>query len=75
MAIYELFSKILLIQIYHTTCVSFSCEFNTIFTLNGNEEDIVSDFKYLGVLFTQNGRFVQNTKNNYQISLVTMHLV
>ena len=27
MAIHKLFSKILLIQTYHTTCVSFSCEF------------------------------------------------
>ena len=29
MAIYKLFSKILLIQTYLTTCVSFSCEFNS----------------------------------------------
>ena len=28
MAIHKLFSKILLIQTYHTTCVSFSCEFS-----------------------------------------------
>ena len=28
MAIYKLFSKILLIQTYHTTCVSFSCQFS-----------------------------------------------
>ena len=27
MAIQKLFSKILLIQTYHTTCASFSCEF------------------------------------------------
>ena len=27
MAIHKLFSKILLIQAYHTTCVSFSCRF------------------------------------------------
>ena len=27
MAIHKLFSKILLIQTYHSTCVSFSCEF------------------------------------------------
>ena len=27
MAIHKLFSKILLIQTYHTTCVSFSCQF------------------------------------------------
>ena len=29
MAIHKLFSKILLIQTYHTTCVSFSSQFNT----------------------------------------------
>ena len=28
MAIHKLFSKILLIQKYHSTCVSFSCEFS-----------------------------------------------
>ena len=31
MAIHKLFSKILLIQTYHTTCVSFSCEFKLLF--------------------------------------------
>ena len=29
MAIHKLFTKILLIQTYHTTCVSFSCEFRS----------------------------------------------
>ena len=34
MAIQKLFSKILLIQTYHTTCVSFSCEFSRTQTIS-----------------------------------------
>ena len=33
MAIHKLFTKILLIQTYHTTCVPFSCEFISTRTL------------------------------------------
>ena len=35
MAIHKLFSKILLIQTYHTTCVSFSCQFSIDYELTG----------------------------------------
>ena len=32
------------------------------FTLNGDPVEIVKEFKYLGVVFTQNGRFNRNIK-------------
>ena len=48
---------------------------NKIFTLNGNAVEIVKEFKYLGVLFTQNGRFVQNTKNLSTLACKAMYLL
>ena len=48
---------------------------NKIFTLNGNIVEIVKEFKYLGVLFTQNGRFVQNTKNLSTLACKAMNLL
>ena len=46
-----------------------------IFTLNGNAVEIVKEFKYLGVLFTQKGRFVQNTKNLSTLACKAMYLL
>ena len=40
-----------------------------IITLNGNAVEIVKEFKHLGVLFTQDGRFVQNTKTTFSSRL------
>ena len=48
---------------------------NEIFTLNGSVVEIVKEFKYLGILFTQNGRFVQNTKKLADIACKSMHLL
>ena len=44
MAIHELFSNILLIQTYHSTCVSFSCEFNK--NKNYVEDSVNIDYSY-----------------------------
>ena len=41
------------------------------FKINGKEIEIVKEFKYLGVLFSKNGRFVQHTKNVSNIVFVT----
>ena len=48
---------------------------NKIFTLNGDIVEIVKEFKYLGVLFTQNGRFVQNTKQLSNLACKAMYLL
>ena len=48
---------------------------NKLFTLNGNAVEIVIEFKYLRVLFTQNGRFVQNTKNLSTFACKAMYLL
>ena len=48
---------------------------NEIFTLNGSVVEIVKEFKYLGIQFTQNGRFVQNTKKLADIACKSMHLL
>ena len=48
---------------------------NKFFTLNGIIVEIVKEFKYLGVLFTQNGRFVQNTKNLSTLACKAMNLL
>ena len=45
------------------------------FTLNGNTVEIGKEFKYLGVLFTQNGRFVQNTKNLSTLACKAIYLL
>ena len=43
---------------------------NKMFTLlNGNAVEIVEEFKYLSLLFTQDGRFVQNTKTTFSSRL------
>ena len=46
-----------------------------IFTLNGSVVEIVKEFKYLGVLFTKNGRFVQNTKKLSDLACKEMYLL
>ena len=34
----------------------------TLFSIDGHVIETVKEFKYLGVLFTRNGRFVQHVK-------------
>ena len=48
---------------------------NKIFTLNGNAVEIVKEVRYLGVLFTQNGRFVQNTKDLSALTYKAINLL
>ena len=48
---------------------------NKIFTLNGDIVEIVKLFKYLGVLFTRNGRFVPNTKQLSNLACKAMYLL
>ena len=48
---------------------------NLLFTLNGKPIEIVKEFKYLGVLFTQNGRFVQNIKKISELACKAMYLL
>ena len=48
---------------------------NKIFTLNGDIVEIVKEFKYFGILFTQNGRFVQNTKQLSNLTCKAMYLL
>ena len=45
------------------------------FKINGKEIEIVKEFKYLGVLFSKNGRFVQHTKNVSNIACKAMYLL
>lgn len=45
------------------------------FSIAGEEVEIVKDFKYLGVLFTKNGRFVQHIKNLSTIACKAMYLL
>ena len=46
-----------------------------IFTLDGCVVEIVKEFKQLGVLFTQNGRFIQNVKKLSQLACKAMYLL
>ena len=48
---------------------------NKMFTLDGCVVEIVKEFKYLGVLFTQNGRFVQNIKKLSDLACKAMYLL
>ena len=48
---------------------------NKIFILNGDIVEIVKEFKYLGVSFIQNGRFVQNTKQLSDLACKAMYLL
>ncbi|MEW8546520.1 MAG: reverse transcriptase family protein [Candidatus Thiodiazotropha sp.] len=48
---------------------------NLLFTIDGKRIEIVREFKYLGVLFTQNGRFVQNVKKISEIACKAMYLL
>ena len=48
---------------------------NLFFTLNGKPIESVKEFKYLGVLFTQNGRFVQNIKKISELACKAMYLL
>ena len=48
---------------------------NKIFTLDGSVAEILKEFKYLGVLFTQNGWFVQNTKKLSDLARKAMYLL
>ena len=48
---------------------------NFSFHLAGDVIEIVKDFKYLGVLFTRNGRFVQHIKNVSTLASKAMHLL
>ena len=45
------------------------------FTLNGDPVEIVKEFKYLGVVFTQNGRFNRNIKQISDLAGKAMHLL
>ena len=45
------------------------------FKINGKEIEIVKEFKYLGVLFSKNGRFAQHTKNVSNIACKAMYLL
>ena len=46
MAIHKLFSKILLTQTYHTTCVSFSCKFTLLPESTGNTREAVATSRH-----------------------------
>ena len=48
---------------------------NKVFTLNGDPVEIVKEFKYLGVVFTQNGRFNRNIKQISDLAGKAMHLL
>ena len=45
------------------------------FYITGEEIEIVKEFKYLGVLFTKNGRFVQHVKSVSTLACKAMHLL
>ena len=45
------------------------------FHIAGEEVEIIKEFKYLGVLFTKNGRFVQHVKNLSTLASKAMHLL
>ena len=48
---------------------------NDCFLIAGDEIEIVKEFKYLGVLFTSNGRFVQHYKALLSIASKAMSLL
>ena len=48
---------------------------NKVFTLNGDPVEIVKEFKYLGVVFTQNGRFNHNIKQISDLAGKAMQLL
>ena len=48
---------------------------NVSFTLAGEAIENVTEFKYLGVLFTQNGRFVKYIKHLSEIACKAMYLL
>ena len=48
---------------------------NKIFTFDGSVVKIVKEFKYLGVLFTQSSRFVQNIKKLSDIACKARYLL
>ena len=45
------------------------------FNIAGNEIEIIKEFKYLGVLFTKNGRFVQHIKYLSSLAKKSMQLL
>ena len=45
------------------------------FKFDDEEIEIAKEFKYLGVLFTKNGRFVQHIKNVSKLANKSMHLL
>lgn len=48
---------------------------NTSFTIEGETIEIVKEFKYLGVLFTQNGRFIRYLKYLSEVACKAMYLL
>ena len=46
-----------------------------LFSIDGHVIETVKEFKYLGVLFTRNGRFVQHVKNISAVACKAMYLL
>ena len=65
------------INISKTKIIIFGSIGNQHFTFKFDDEEIetVKEFKYLGVLFTKNGRFVQHIKNVSKLANKSMHLL
>lgn len=48
---------------------------NQLFTIENENIEVVKEFKYLGVLFTQNGRFVKHYKHISEVAVKAMYLL
>ena len=61
------------INVRKTKIVIFGRKRNYKFTLDNEEVDVIDNFKYLGVMFTRNGKFIEAMKENIKNSRLALN--